>query len=53
MWLLTELFDEVVDIATVPVKVATKVTDAVITLWEDEPLTGFVEDIREDVRINK
>jgi hypothetical protein len=37
----------------VPVKVATTVTDAVITLWEDSPLTDMVEWVRENVRINK
>jgi len=53
MWFLWELFDDVLDIATVPVKVATKVTDAVITIWEEEPITNTVEKLREWVRINK
>lgn len=53
MWLLWELFDDVLDIATVPVKVVTSVTDDIITMWEDKPLTEFIEDTREIVRINK
>lgn len=53
MWFLWELFDDVVDIASIPVRATTKVADTIITLWEEEPITDFYNEVREATRINR
>ena len=46
------MFDDVVDIASTPARVATRVTDAVVTLWQDTPITDAYNEIRDTVRIS-
>jgi len=50
---LWEAFNDVLDIVTAPVKIATKVTDAVLTMWEEEPLTNIVDNIKDSVKIKR
>ena len=46
MWRLWELFDDVVDIATAPVKLTTKAVDYITDL----DLTDYVDDLKENIK---
>ena len=50
MWFLWDMFDDVIDIASAPVKIVTGVTDAVITMWEGEPLTNMVDNLKDSIK---
>jgi hypothetical protein len=53
MWLLWWIFNDIVDIAVAPVKVATKITDFWLTGWQDEPLTNMIDNLKESIKIDE
>jgi len=56
MWFLWELFDDVIDIATVPVKLWATVVDTVLYPFEEwgaDFVRPTIDKARESVRINK
>lgn len=56
MWFLWELFDDVIDIASVPVKAAASVTDYVLYPFEEwgaDTVRPTIDKARESLRINK
>jgi len=50
MGFLGQIFNDVVDIATAPVKIATKIVDKTIGLPLESDLTGFVDEIKETIK---
>lgn len=50
MGLLGEIFNDIIDIASAPLKVGTKVFDKTIGQPLDSDLTGFVDDVKEVIK---
>lgn len=50
MGFLGEIFNDVVDIVSAPVKVGTKVFDKTIGSPLDSDVTGFVDDVKETIK---
>lgn len=56
MWFLSEMFDDVVDIASVPVKAAATITDHILYPFEEwgiNTVRPAVDNLRESIRINE
>lgn len=55
MWFLGELFDDVLDIVSIPVKVTASVWDKVLNPFDNDGvwLRDWVDSLRESVRLNK
>ena len=56
MWFLWELFDDVVDIASVPVKLWASITDKILYPFEEDwidLIRPAVDKLRESVRLKK
>ena len=53
MGFLGDIFNDVVDIASFPIKIVTKVADKTIGKPLDSDLTGFVNDIKEEIKVDK
>lgn len=52
MSLLGKIFNDVVDIASAPVKLVTKITDKTVGLPFETDLTGFVDDLKNEIKID-
>ena len=53
MSLLGKIFNDVVDIASAPIKIATKVVDKTVGRAVESDLTGFVDDVKETIKIEE
>ena len=52
MGFLGDIFDDVVDIVSAPVKIVTKVVDKTIGQPIESDFTGFVDDVKESIKVN-
>lgn len=50
MGFLGDLFDDVIDVVSAPVKIVTKVVDKTVGLPLESDLTGFVDEIKDTIK---
>lgn len=50
MGFLGNIFNDVIDIASAPVKIVTKVVDKTIGEPLDSDLTGFIDEVKETIK---
>lgn len=50
MGFLGNIFNDVVDIVSAPIKIVTKVVDKTVGLPLETDLTGFVDDVKEKIK---